>query len=86
MKVFNILVSYDIEDSHGNLLTVSELYGVAFDHEKAKRIQILTMNNFKPSAECFGVKKYQVGILTFEDYDGYGYANLVSTEWETVTL
>jgi hypothetical protein len=84
MKVFNILVSYDLEDSHGNLLTVSELYGVAFDHEKAKRIQSITMNNFKTSAECFGVKKYQVGILTFEDYDEY--ANLVATEWETVTV
>ena len=84
MKVFNILVSYDLEDSHGNLLTVSELYGVAFDHEKAKRIQSLTINNFKTSAECFGVKKYQVGILTFEDNDEY--ANLVATEWETVTL
>lgn len=84
MKVFNILVSYDLEDSHGNILTVSELYGVAFDYEKAKRVQSLTMNNFKPSAECFGVKKYQVGILTFEDYDGY--ANLVATEWEAVTV
>ena len=84
MKVFNILVSYDLEDSHGNLLTVSELYGVAFDYEKAKHIQSLTMNNFKTSAECFGVKKYQVGILTFEDNDEY--ANLVATEWETVTV
>ncbi len=86
MKVFNILVSYDLKDSHGNLLTFGELYGVSFDYENAKRVQGLVMNNFKPSAECFGVKKYQVGILTFEDYDEYGYANLVATEWETVTV
>ena len=84
MKVFNILVSYNIEDSHGNLLTVSELYGVAFDYEKAKHVQSLVMNDFKPSAECFYVKKYQVGILTFEDYDDH--TNLVATEWETVTI
>ena len=85
MKVFNILVSYDLEDSHGNLLTFEELYGVAFNYEKAKNSQSLAMNNFKSSAECFGVKKYQVGIIAFEG-DEEGNAIIVSTEWETVTV